>query len=474
MSRRTATQIKHAIGYMSQLFSLYHDLTVDENIEFAAGLREVTGERLARRREWVLRMSGLTEHVNRSTGDLPLGWKQRLALGCAVLHEPPVLFLDEPTSGVDPLARRAFWEVIRELSVAGTTVFVSTHYMEEAEYCDRLALMNRGKLIALGTPAELRASMPEAVLRVETENAPRAVATLTGVDGIIDASLFGRALRVVVTEATHATAVIRERIESAGLAMPFDRDRAGLTGGRVRVPRQARGRSHGLMTSITQDFPIVARPAIRTAERIKHVPKAFSITRLWAIARKEAIQLRRDARSLGLAFVLPLVMLVLFGYAITTDVQNITTAIVDRDHTPESRALTSAFSGSNYFLVKDMPATSEGVEELIDLAKVRVVIVIPERFSVDLKSGRPAAGRAAAGRQRCEDRERRARICGRDCANVLRERQGRREGSTGAGDGRRAGVVQRDARQSRDDRPRTHRRHHVDHLGHADVAHRGA
>jgi ABC-2 type transport system ATP-binding protein len=209
--------IKHVIGYMSQLFSLYHDLTVDENIEFAAGLREVEGERFARRRAWVLAMSGLTDHADRSTGDLPLGWKQRLALGCAVLHEPPVLFLDEPTSGVDPLARRAFWEVIRELSAAGTTVFVSTHYMEEAEYCDRLALMNRGKLIALGTPAEMRASMPEVVLRVETENAPRAVATLTDAEGVIDASLFGRALRVVVTEASHTATVIRERIEAAGL-----------------------------------------------------------------------------------------------------------------------------------------------------------------------------------------------------------------------------------------------------------------
>jgi len=209
--------IKHAIGYMSQLFSLYHDLTVDENIEFAAGLREVTGERFQRRRAWVLAMSGLADHVNRSTGDLPLGWKQRLALGCAVLHEPPVLFLDEPTSGVDPLARRAFWEVIRELSTGGTTVFVSTHYMEEAEYCDRLALMNRGKLIALGTPGEMRASMTEVVLRVETENAPRAVTTLTGAEGIVDASLFGRALRVVVKEAAQATTVIRERIEAAGL-----------------------------------------------------------------------------------------------------------------------------------------------------------------------------------------------------------------------------------------------------------------
>ena len=210
--------IKQEIGYMSQLFSLYHDLTVDENIEFAAGLREVEGERFQRRRDWVLEMSGLRAHASRQTGQLPLGWKQRLALGCAVLHEPRVLFLDEPTSGVDPLARRAFWEVIRDLSTAGTTVFVSTHYMEEAEFCDRLALMNRGKLIALGTPAEMRASMPETVLRVETENAPRAVATLTGVSGIVDASLFGRALRVVVTEASQAAAIIRERIEAAGLA----------------------------------------------------------------------------------------------------------------------------------------------------------------------------------------------------------------------------------------------------------------
>ena len=142
--------------------------------------------------------------------------------------------------------------------------------------------------------------------------------------------------------------------------------------------------------SITQDFPLPARPASKTAEFHGHVPKIFSIARLWAIARKEAIQLRRDARSLGLAFVLPVIMLILFGYAITTDVEHITTAIVDRDHTPESRALTSAFSESNYFMVKATPQTDVGVEELIDLAKVRVVIVIPERFSADLKSGRAA------------------------------------------------------------------------------------
>jgi ABC-2 type transport system ATP-binding protein len=210
-------RIKHVIGYMSQLFSLYHDLTVDENIEFAGGLHGVTGARLAARRDWVLGMAGLADQRGRPTGALPLGWKQRLALGCAVLHEPAVLFLDEPTSGVDPLARRAFWEVIRELAAAGTTVFVSTHYMEEAEYCDRLALMNRGRLVALGTPSGLREGMPDPVLRVEASDAPRAVAALVGAEGVLDASLFGRALRVVVAEAAQAAQTIRERIERAGL-----------------------------------------------------------------------------------------------------------------------------------------------------------------------------------------------------------------------------------------------------------------
>jgi ABC-2 type transport system ATP-binding protein len=210
-------RIKRKIGYMSQLFSLYHDLSVEENIEFAAGLHEVTGARFAQRRDWVLAMANLREHRKRPTGELPLGWKQRLALGCAVLHEPPVLFLDEPTSGVDPLARRRFWEVIRDLSDAGTTVFVSTHYMEEAEYCDRLALMNRGRLIAIGTPRGLRAEMDEPIFRVETNDAPRTVPALAGMHGVVDASLFGRALRVVVTDAAHAAQMLRERIEQAGL-----------------------------------------------------------------------------------------------------------------------------------------------------------------------------------------------------------------------------------------------------------------
>ncbi len=138
-------EIKHHIGYMSQKFSLYDDLTVEENIDFFAGIYGVARERRAERKDYVLRMAGIEERRTSLTRLLSGGWKQRLALGCAILHEPPILFLDEPTSGVDPIARRTFWELIYQLSGAGHTIFVSTHYMDEAEYCHRLALMYRGQ-----------------------------------------------------------------------------------------------------------------------------------------------------------------------------------------------------------------------------------------------------------------------------------------------------------------------------------------
>ncbi len=150
--------IRKNIGYMSQKFSLYDDLTVEENIDFFSGVYGVPEERRAERKDYVLRMAGLEEKRSGMTRLLAGGWKQRLALGCAILHEPPILFLDEPTSGVDPIARRGFWDLIYQLSSDGHTVFVTTHYMEEAEYCHRLSLMNRGKIVALGAPAELKSA----------------------------------------------------------------------------------------------------------------------------------------------------------------------------------------------------------------------------------------------------------------------------------------------------------------------------
>lgn len=202
--RTQGTEIKRHIGYMSQLFSLYADLTVEENIAFFSGLYGVPRARRAARRDWVLEMAGLQEQRRRLTGELSLGWKQRLALGCAVLHEPPVLFLDEPTSGVDPISRRGFWDLIYALAAAGTTVFVTTHYMEEAEFCHRLALMNRGKLIALDTPASLRQGMREPLLEARTNDGTRTIEALEKAPGVAQAGLFGRAVHVTLKEGEDA------------------------------------------------------------------------------------------------------------------------------------------------------------------------------------------------------------------------------------------------------------------------------
>jgi ABC-2 type transport system ATP-binding protein len=215
--RTDAEQIKRRIGYMSQLFSLYGDLTVDENIEFFAGLYEVTGSRLEERRAWVLRMAGLTDKRQHITAELPLGWKQRLALGCAVLHEPPILFLDEPTSGVDPISRRSFWDLIYDLAERGTTIFVSTHYMEEAEYCHRLALMNRGRLIALDRPAALRQAMREPILELIVDDGPAVVQALQQAPGVLEAGMFGRAVHIVVKDEAEARRDVPRLLEQSGL-----------------------------------------------------------------------------------------------------------------------------------------------------------------------------------------------------------------------------------------------------------------
>lgn len=149
-------KIKQNIGYMSQKFSLYNDLTVEENITFYGGIYGLNKKNLTQRKDWILEKLNLVDQRKTITGEIPLGWKQRLALGCSILHNPPVLFLDEPTSGVDPISRREFWGLINELAGQGTTIFVTTHYMDEAEYCNRLSIMHQAKIITIDTPRQLK------------------------------------------------------------------------------------------------------------------------------------------------------------------------------------------------------------------------------------------------------------------------------------------------------------------------------
>jgi ABC-2 type transport system ATP-binding protein len=239
---REPEAIKQSIGYMSQLFSLYTDLTVEENIAFFSGLYGVPREKRAARRDWVVEMARLTDQRRRLVSELSLGWKQRLALGCAALHEPPVLFLDEPTSGVDPVSRRSFWDLIYSLADAGTTVFVTTHYMEEAEYCHRLALMNRGRLVALDTPAGLKASMREPLFELATADAPRAARLLGSLPEVLAVGLFGRALHVTVADPTAARDAIARALAPGGLEVRgFERIEPSLEDVFIHLVRSAGG-----------------------------------------------------------------------------------------------------------------------------------------------------------------------------------------------------------------------------------------
>jgi ABC-2 type transport system ATP-binding protein len=191
--------VKRRIGYMSQRFSLYELLTVDQNIRFYAGLYGLTGARLESRRRFALDMAGLAGRERELARNLSGGWRQRLALGCALLHEPPIVFLDEPTGGVDPVSRRDFWRLIDDLSHSGTTVLVTTHYLDEAERCDRVAIIHAGALAALGSIAELKSAFRDRpILEVRTADSVAAMAALDRLSIVEKTSLFGTAVHAVL------------------------------------------------------------------------------------------------------------------------------------------------------------------------------------------------------------------------------------------------------------------------------------
>lgn len=245
---REPESVRQNIGYMSQKFSLYNDLKVIENLRLFSGLYNVPSERLKERIDWALEMANLKGQENLIVGTLPGGWKQRLALGCAVLHKPPIIFLDEPTSGVDPLSRRQFWDLIHRMAGEGVTVFVTTHYMEEAEYCNRLALIFRGKMVALGTPSELKhKSMKGELLFVECDRLGPAVEALQSAPMVLDAAVFGNALHLVVEKADATTPEVIRYLSDRGVSVRrIEKIRPSLEDVFVSLttePRKGRGKA---------------------------------------------------------------------------------------------------------------------------------------------------------------------------------------------------------------------------------------
>jgi ABC-2 type transport system ATP-binding protein len=217
---RDPERAKRRIGYMSQRFSLYENLTVDENIRFFGGVYGLDRDRLAARRDFVLDMAGLRGRESTLTRTLSGGWRQRLALGCAILHEPPIVFLDEPTGGVDPLSRRRFWRLIDGLSQAGVAVLVTTHYLDEAEHCHRIAIIQAGTLAALGTVAELKQTFAgRPIVEVHATPPVQAMNVLDAMPEVEKTSIFGTAVHAVLRTPHADTTAIADRLRAAGLAV---------------------------------------------------------------------------------------------------------------------------------------------------------------------------------------------------------------------------------------------------------------
>jgi ABC-2 type transport system ATP-binding protein len=215
---RDPESVRQHIGYMSQKFSLYRDLTVEENLRFFGGIYSVPRAELAERMRFAVNMAGLVGRENALVATLAGGWQQRLALGCAVLHKPPILFLDEPTSGVEPASRRRFWDLIHSLASDGVTVLVSTHYMDEAEYCHRIALINHGRLIATGSPAQLReTALGGELLLVECDALGATLEALQHAPDVLDCSVFGDALHILVRNAENGLTHLPPFLAAKGL-----------------------------------------------------------------------------------------------------------------------------------------------------------------------------------------------------------------------------------------------------------------
>jgi ABC-2 type transport system permease protein len=315
--RRARASARQRLGYVAQKFSLYGQLSMSENLDFFAGAYGLRGHRKQQRVDWALDKFQLESFANSPCGQLPGGYKQRLAMAAALLHEPDILFLDEPTSGVDPLARREFWQRITALAAQGVTIIVTTHFMEEAEYCDRVAIMDAGHILAQGTPAEIRA----------------------------------RAHPQPGREAT---------MEDAFIGIVED-----ARGGRAE---SAEGRAAKIDYGVNRDWmPAKAR-------------------RVSTLVQKEVWQMFRDASSIAIGIVLPVVLILLFGYGLSLDVKDAPLAVVLEEPTPDATELAASFRMSPYFHARLMTSMPEA-ETLMRAREVDAIVRIRQNFDRRLMLG---------------------------------------------------------------------------------------
>jgi ABC transporter DrrB family efflux protein len=336
--------VRRRIGYMSQKFGLYDDLTVEENLRFYASVYGLRGDARSKRIAEQLRDLGLEERRRQLAGTLSGGWKQRLALACATSHEPEVLFLDEPTAGVDPASRRLFWDWIYQLAKSGTTILVTTHYMDEAARCTRLAFLSRGHLIAVGTQDEITRQF--------------------GQESIED---------VFIELQRRDEGAGREEPAGSGKREAGDGMTALSAGTQRRLPPTSEA-SAGSPPPASRS-PLPGKP-----------PSRSLLPMLW----KEFVQMRRDRFTLGMMIGLPAIQLLLFGFAIRTEVRHLPTVVLDQSRTTESRALVDAIRNTGNFDIVASVGSRTEMQKRIERGDARAAVIIPPDFDADIKRRRTA------------------------------------------------------------------------------------
>ncbi len=375
--------IKRRIGYMSQHFSLYADLSVEENLDFYGRIYGLDRERLAQRKRDVTTLAGIEDRMDQLAGTLSGGWKQRLALACALIHEPELLFLDEPTAGIDPVARRDLWDLLFALSGRGVTLFITTHYMDEAERCKHVGYIYMSRLLVVGRPDELKA-LPEVTppgtrrLELTTARAAARLTELRAVAGVRDATLFGERVHLLVDET-----LLDETLLVDGTGDRLAAVDPNLEDVFVTLSRAAEG---GLVTLRTppasDDIGVEHEPVKRTGPATQG---------LWAMLLKEFSHVRRQPATLFFMFVIPVLQTVIFGYAIQTEIENIPTVVFDLDGRQQSRELLDSFVATGTFEIVGRATDERSFRSALTSGKAKVGVRFPPDYSERLIAGEQAS-----------------------------------------------------------------------------------
>lgn len=396
---RDAEAVKPRIGYMSQQFSLYSDLSVQENIDFQGRIHGLFRQRLAARRSEVIALTGIGDRIHQSAGTLSGGWKQRLALACALVHEPDLLFLDEPTAGIDPVARRELWDLLFDLSGRGVTMLVTTHYMDEAERCSDVGYLYQSSLLVRGRPEELKrlpAVTPVGTRRLDLKisDPTRRLGALRRMDGIRDATLFGERIHLLVDDWVKpgAIAVQLEAVDGESQVLPSE---ATLEDVFVSLTRLA---DRSGAASVRADAAPAAGSTIHPPEPtgipaggpVGKPKGGFAMNGLWAILVKEFLHIRRQPSTLFFMLLVPLIQTVIFGYAINTQIENIPAVVFDQDGRVQSQLLLERFLNTRRFRLVERVLNQPDFDHALQSGRAKVGIVVPPDFSEQLLMGKQA------------------------------------------------------------------------------------